>query len=635
MKKLFLISFFFVNILIANNLDSLLNEYENTTSKSLRTVDEKLGHVVVYSQKEIQLMQYNKLSDILKELPNMNLNRSNFGNYSPLIIGSKTTTGFFRFFINDHEMSSIYNQALSFSWGDLPLDFVDYIEVYYGESSFALGNETGVYFIRIYTKSAKRENANEIKSLVSNKGSNSQSITHSQTLANGWSYLLFLNNEKTKNEAIYNSNEINNDEDTKHFFLDLSNENTKINLGYGIIDKDNYTGLALDVQSDSGSLKSEDFFIDFTQYFLSDKSLKLNLSYDRNEIKYEETNAEGLGLISYIDFTNFPNTLATEINQNFVMYKTTASLSKSFYYGNHGILTSINLKKKKYDIKEISTVNVFGTNTNINQYNNFNEKNVYSFLFQDNYKLNDKLTLVANAKLDKYKRNGYLDDFSEELYRVGAIYTPFENLGFKAFYTKTYLPPSFYNIDFADKNDIDLESQKYKYYTVEVVYTTENSKFGLVYNNVKIDNFMYLSPVGFMNIDHTIKTQGYNFNYEYNFKDNNKLHLNYYITNQNDTTSNYQNGGYAKYMGTYKNFEYFSSLIYREGFNYYGLELKDSFDLSIGATYNFSKDLSFSIKGTNLLDKSTQSIYTIPLSNVSYALDNYDRSVSLSIKWVF
>lgn len=532
-------------------------------------------------------------------------------------------------------MSSIYNQALSFSWGDLPLDFVDHIEVYYGESSFALGNETGIYFIRIYTKSAKRENANEIKSLVSNKGSNSQSITHSQTLANGWSYLLFLNNENTKNKATYNNSEIDNDEDTKHLFLDLSNENTKINLGYGIIDKDNYTGLALDVQSDSGSLKSEDFFVDFTQYFLSDKSLKLNLAYDRNEIEYEETNAEGLGLISYIDFTNFPNTLATEINQNFVMHKTTASLSKSFYYVNHDILTSINLKKKKYNTKKISTVNVFGTNTNINQYNNFNEKNVYSFLFQDNYKFNDKLTLVANAKLDKYKRNGYLDDFSEELYRVGAIYTPFENLGFKAFYTTTYLPPSFYNIDFADKSDIDLESQKYKYYTAEVVYTTENSKFSLVYNNVKIDNFMYLSPVGFMNIDHTIKTQGYNFNYEYNFKNNNKLHLNYYITNQNDTTSNYQNGGYAKYMGTYKKFEYFSSLVYKEGFNYYGLELKDSFDLSVGATYNFSKDLSFSIKGTNLLDKSTQSIYAIPLSTVSYALDNYDRSVSLIIKWVF
>ena len=50
--------------------------------------------------------------------------------------------------------------------------------------------------------------------------------------------------------------------------------------------------------------------------------------------------------------------------------------------------------------------------------------------------MKDDLILVANAKFDEYKRNGFLENINEELYRIGAIYTPFENFGLKLFIQK-------------------------------------------------------------------------------------------------------------------------------------------------------------------------------------------------------
>lgn len=635
--KFFIVFFIlFTNILFSASIDSLLKEYESTSANSLQTVDEKLDYVLMYSQQDIKLMQYNKLSDILKELPLGSLNKNRFGLASPSLAGSKTTTsGFTRFFINDHEISSAYDQSPSLSWGDLPLAFVDHIEVYFGESSFALGNETGIFFIRIYTKSAIKENGGEVKSTLSSSGSNSQSITHSQFFENGWSYLLFLNKDKVKDTMDYKSNTLKNNGNRSYLYLDVSNETTSINIGYTDVKKDNYMGLSLDLAPDSGQIQSKDYFIDVTKFFLEDKSIKANFSIDINEREYDETNAAGIGVMPVFDLAHMGTTIPKEFSENLKFTKINLNLSKSTQYKNNTILTAINIKNKKYTVNDRTTLNFLNQTTQVGGYNDFDEETVSSLLFQDDYKVNEKLVLLANAKVDTYKRSGYLEDSNEKLFRVGMIYTPFENFGLKSFYTQTYLPPSFYNVDFVDKNNLNIQSQKYKFYTLEAVFTAGNSKFRAQYNNVKIDDFMYLTPVGFINIDHTVKTDGLILDYEYNFTNKNKLHLNYYTTRLSEQLNNSSKGGYAKFMGEYKRFEYFASVIYKNSYQFQDVYVRNSFDLSVGATYNFTKDLSCSIKGVNLLDKSTKSLYLEGFPGTSVAFDDYDRSVSLTMKWVF
>ncbi|QNA70460.1 TonB-dependent receptor [Sulfurospirillum diekertiae] len=310
-------------------------------------------------------------------------------------------------------------------------------------------------------------------------------------------------------------------------------------------------------------------------------------------------------------------------------------LSKSFDVEDNSFIAALNVKNKTYDVQNRETTNFMNQTRNVGNYNAFDEETTSSILFQDNYKLNDTLILVANAKLDSYDRNAYLQDSTETLLRVGAIYTPTENWGFKSFYTQTALPPSFYNVDYADRTKPNLKSQQYYIYTLEAVYTKGDSKFGINYNHVDMDNFLYLTPVGFINIDRTITTNGLIFDYEYSFSNRDKIKLNYYTSNLSETVNNSTKGGFIKFMGGYQKFDYFTSVIYRNGYEYLNLDIPNSFDMSLGATYHVTKDLSYSIKASNILDKSTKSLYLENFGKTNFALDDNDRSVTLSFRWVF
>lgn len=86
-------------------------------------------------------------------------------------------------------------------------------------------------------------------------------------------------------------------------------------------------------------------------------------------------------------------------------------------------------------------------------------------------------------------------------------------------------------------------------------------------------------------------------------------------------------------MGEYGKFEYFTSVIYRNSYSYLGLDVDSSYDLSLGASYNVDKNLKLSLKGQNLFDNSTQSLYVD--SGTDFAFDDYGRSAILSLKWMF
>jgi iron complex outermembrane receptor protein len=643
MKSFILIVILFAHLLHADTLTALLKDYEETSDNSLQTVDEKLGHVLIYSQKELKLMQHHKLSDVLKELPLLNLNRNRYGLTTPSLAGTKTTvSGFFRLFINDHEVSSVHTQSFALSWGEMPLDFVDHIEVYYGESSFSLGNETGIYFIRVYTKSAIKENATQLKSVFSDDNSFSQSLTHTESFENGWSYLLFLNQNELKNENTYKNQKLYNDTKNRYLYLDVSDETTKINIGYSDLKKDNYMGLSNDIVPTSGKIISSDYFIDLSKQLSRDKSLKIGASYHIFNREYEEKN-EKILLIPELQPGN-TTVIPKEYNENLKYTKASGYISKKFTHKNNNLLTSLYIKNKTQKLISRKTVNALNQEKIDKKFNDFTKETTYSLILEDDYKINNELMFIANAKFDKYDRDAYLDDSTEQMYRVGTIYTPFKNFGLKSFYTKTYLPPSFFNVDFASTSNKNIKTQKYKIFTTEAVITTDKSKFGVTYHNVKIDDFIYFlnhpQVPGFINVDHQIKTRGLTFDYQYNFSNGNTIDLNYYKTYSSEKVNNSENGGFIKFMGSYSKLEYFTSLIYRNKYEYTPSSsnhvfVKDSFNLNMGTTYNYSKDLSFSLKGENLLDKSTESLFSDGSTSTNFSMKDFDRTITLSAKWVF
>lgn len=647
-KKYFIVFILFINWAVADSLDTLLQKYEENTQKSLYTIDEKLGNVTIYSQKEIRLMQYRTLSDLLKEFPLSNLNKNRFGALNLSLSGSKTDlSGFFRIFINDHEVSSSYTMSPSSSWMEFPMDIVDYVEIYRGNSSFSLGSSDGVFFIRIYTKDPEKENSSSLYLNLSDNGSSLQALSHSEALKNGWSYLAYASNVFKKDKNTYKTNTLKNDSDSNYVYLNIKKEDTAINFGYTYMDKENFTGLSLDVNPDDAMYKSNDVFIDFSTFFLKDKSLEVKVSHDLNRIRYFELNDinpanlpnDGIGVMSVVDVTDPFNTTPKEYNSDIKVNKTSALISKKFNFFDNNLLIGANYQYKKYTLDDAYFVNFLNTKTNFNSFSDFNKERRYTLFLQNDYRALKNLLFIFNVKHDWYDRDDNIEDEENTHYRVGSIYNPTNNFGIKAFYTKTSIAPSFYSVDNKSQFEDKLDTQKYEYSDLELVYANNSFRISLLYNNTKMDDFIYYAPVGFINVNHTVEADNFVFDLKYDLFKDHELSFNFFRTNLSEEINNANEGGFLKLSGFNENFEYFSLLIHRCAYSYYDVDVGESYNLNLGVTYNHTKDISLSLKAENILDDSTKSLYKEGLNQDpslgNFALEDFEPKITFSTKWVF
>lgn len=276
-------------LMFAENLDNLLEEYQISSDLSNKTLNEKVGHLTIYTQQQLKQMQYNKLSDVLKELPILNQNNNIYGVKNENIAGfySSISTSM-RVFINDHEVSAVQTLSPFLVWESLPLDFISHIEIYTGDSSFSLGNEPGTTFVRVYTKSPYQENGSQLTTTVTSENGRYMGVSHSQVLENKWAFLAYAGTQKQEESKVYKNQLLHNDSDRRYMYLTVQKDNSKIDFGYSDLSKDNFIGLSRDAIPDAGNIKSKDYFVNYSNTFLRDNSLKTVLSIDINERGYEE-----------------------------------------------------------------------------------------------------------------------------------------------------------------------------------------------------------------------------------------------------------------------------------------------------------------------------------------------------------
>ena len=288
MNSKILTSLLLINSLVfAESLDNLLEEYKISSDLSNKTLDEKVGHLTVYTQQQLQQMQYNKLSDILKELPILNLNNNRYGvkNLSIAGFNSPISTSI-RVFINDHEVSSVHTLSPFLVWDSLPLDFINHIEIYTGDSSFSLGNEPGTTFVRVYTKSPSQENGNQLTISSSTNNEKYFGVSHSEILENKWSFLVYAGIQDGNDSKTYKNTTLHNDATRKYLYSTIQKDNAKIDLAYAELYKDNFVGLSRDATPNEGDIVSKDYFISYSNTYLRDNSLKTVFSIDINERDY-------------------------------------------------------------------------------------------------------------------------------------------------------------------------------------------------------------------------------------------------------------------------------------------------------------------------------------------------------------
>ena len=148
----------------AEDIQILLEEYEEKADLSNKTKRESLGHLVVFTRKDLEIMGVNTLGEVLRTIPVTNFMPNSFGTGSLSNPGQpvKIST-IYRLYIDDHEVSSIHTFSPFLTYDEYPLDTIDHIEIYYSLGAISVSNEPSQIIIKLYTKSPERENLSEIR----------------------------------------------------------------------------------------------------------------------------------------------------------------------------------------------------------------------------------------------------------------------------------------------------------------------------------------------------------------------------------------------------------------------------------------------------------------------------------------
>jgi len=290
MKKIvssLILSFLVTNTLAEeNNLDYLLGEYTQKSDLSKKTKLVNAGHSIIFTRDDIERMQARNLKDIVKTLPFFTYQEGRYGipnlyNMGDFVPFSSSSV---RIYIDDHEMmSGSYGSSFALL-GNVELEFVDHIEVYYNTPSFEYSVESTYLLIKLHSKIPERDKGGKVLLSSGSYGTNQQTTFYTDKI-NNISYFAYLSNDNDKKDTFYINDEIvERDNQRKHFLGTIFNDNNHF-----LIDAQNTDIMPLSNMSLDGSSSGSDVEYNNLQMSYLNTSfdnIKLKTSYQRGTTRF-------------------------------------------------------------------------------------------------------------------------------------------------------------------------------------------------------------------------------------------------------------------------------------------------------------------------------------------------------------
>ena len=624
---------FFTHSVFSQNLDMLLDAYEQDSDLSKITKKDSAGLFQVFTRDDIEAMQASNLQDILDSLPGIYLlkSQSNIMNVSAASVIQTGGTNT-RLYINDHDMSSSAFGSAFLIWGEMPIEYIDHIEVYRATSSMEFGNETAVLIIRLYTKTAARDSGTKTRLIADSLGGYSANIYTADSLENGLSYFAYTSANSIKNSVYNNSYQdieynLNSDVSSYNLFANLEYEEWKLDLGAYNKESENFLGLSTSkhVTPTDGQLKAQQLYAHLSKKFDGEVKLQIsydNLTYDRNYVDPNGIRVANAPTINNYDI-KFTDNIFSII------------LEKTFQTDSNKLLIGTFYKYKGFT----SDGDFSDTNNSYSHQNSFtNSLNFYSMYIEDNYEIGSHMQIIGSVKYDilKYKKN--IKDQNEFLGRLGIINT-FSDFKTKLFYTRGYIPLSFYQIcnpeNMPYKSNPDLDTPKTDTYTASISYAQEHYKTSFEVAHIVFKNYIfynYLSPNGWINIDNSASLSSFLFNYTYMFDRKNRLETDFgYGKNSEDIEDTPNFEFRITGFNTYKKFTFFNALTYRTSYTYKNINIGDTYDLTSAIKWHYTQDFSIGIRGENILNMGFEEAY----KNLSYSIPVREQKFLINVEYQF
>ena len=565
---IFLFTFLFADINQVLYKITVKNDLSNKTKK------ENSGILYVLTREDINSLQITHLRDVFNILP-IHYLFNRYGIIDPL--NPNTNLPFLsstiKVFIDNQEIvSGFYNSGLAFL-GDLDLGWVDHIEVYTQAPSLDISTEPSIVVIKLYSKKASRDEGNNIHI---SKGNKNSLIYFEKAKEAKYSYYTYISGNIEKSHY-------NNSKNRKQFLLNIYNDKSSLLIQSVFVRKDGFLGFSLDGKVNDSFIKNKFLHIGYIRK-IGDFDLYTGLSITKNKTYYYETPIlfiykktpiQKVNIHSYDRVIDINLKYKKEINKYIILM----GVKNRFKYFNWTTLkfNDINLPQTDRNSQNIHTA-FFQLSKFLNNHSLINFGYAYSYYINKDIKnqktnqlriahtyLKNKFTFKTVFSHIEYTMDPYLINsifVSKNILNPVKIDNFFENIKFNEF---------LYSFDFSAG------------YFISKNYLMPN-KQGLLYNYDKRMKDYYTA-----------------FRYAYRYAPFSKCSFNYYfqLIKNSPISDIYRDYKIALYnYNQYKKLTPFEELIINkiEGGKFY-------YNLNLGASYQKNDNLSFFVKGENLLNK--------------------------------
>ncbi len=616
-------------------LAELLESYKQSSDLSNITKRESAGLLNLYTRDDLEKMQANYLMDVLRSVPGLYFARSkkNYIRYARPSTANLPLSSI-RLYINDHDMSSSSFGSAFMIWGDMPLGFIDHIEIYRGTSSIEFGNENASLVIKVYTKDASREVGGKVQLLGDDYGSMAAGGYYAQTLPSGLSYFAYLQRNSINQKVYHNyyngkEYDFESDRDDVTFYANLFYDEWTFEAGNYSKTSGNFVGLGIHQTPTGGEFDSRHTYVHATKEFAANWKLQIsydNIDYDRNFIDengikiYDPTLDTTQTVLDYA--TRFRDDIASVI------------LEKRLHVGEHELLFGGFYKYKGF------RQNGAFSNLPSSYYIEDSYRNalhLYSFYIEDTYDYDMNTKLVASVKGDFYRYEKSVDAQNEYIMRLGVV----KNIAksqFKLFYTDSYVmvaPFQLYNDQLPYKTDPHLKYPSSQILTASLEYKMDRHSFELqgAYNKVS-DSIIFVNN-GYTNSAEASSFTTFQAKYSYKHDLYNRADIDiFYGKNSTGEVYSPEYGANFYLFNTIGKWDIYNELLYKCSYpaNYgVEMEIEASLNWSSAVKYHYSKDLALGVKWENILDDSYQILY----KGLTQPIQSVDRKLWVNMEYTF
>jgi len=568
----------------ASEVDTLLNEYNNKNALSQKTIDENKGHLVLYTRDKLERMHAKTMKDVFKTTPVLYYHENRYGRPDPLTSGAfePYRSNFIRLYIDGVEATQGWMGSGIALYGDMNIDFVDHIEFYYNIPSFETSSEPAYLTIFLYSKEASRDSGGKISILGGSRGYNAQTMSYGEQKQD-FSYMVNLSHTDAKREKIANgtTRPLSRDFERIQLFSYIKSENQIFHLQIMKKNTDSLAGLSVDATPLISEMDYLNLHIDYGIALSEHWKSQFTYEHLDSDIKQEDDKP------FLFDKIPLGNKLYIKgENRTF-----TGELTYKNKIGKHHITTGIKDRIKTIDSFSIKNLGELDMP--------FDNENIFSLFFQDQYNLNDNQLLTAGIEYSNILRNGGVSDEKLLQVRLGYLYLG-EKWSYKTYLYRTMFALNPFEVYQHLKVGNSIDSQITKGITQEIGYTSENSHIRLITSYMKDEN-------GLLENNHEGNTKYIIsiFNYAYEFDIDNKMTLQFYYARYEDifNLDKLEDfSGYLSFSNIYNKWSFYNGVVWHQN----SLNHKNYFDLTSSASWDIRKDITFTLKADNLLNKAKE-----------------------------